>query len=139
MLWGGDFNPRSVDPTSGCPVWPDFPESADSDQWATLLQEFNKGRDVLGAGVTSLLAVPLAAVSIMVIFSIPFLPLSWAHSQHFTGFDHDAEFWSHGFEMATDFRSPGDPYSETQRRVLKLQLFLLALFAGFSYMHDSRR
>ena len=80
--------------------------------------------------VTYVLLVPLASLGIMAIFSVPFLPLAWAHSQHFTGFEDSAEFWSHGFEMATDFTTPKDDLSETQRRVFKLQLYLLILFVG---------
>lgn len=51
MLWAGDFNPRTQDPKTACPIWPRLlpvtePLPRDIDQSIEML---NPGRDTLGA------------------------------------------------------------------------------------------
>eukprot|EP00929_Paragymnodinium_shiwhaense_P068352 TRINITY_DN3434_c1_g2_i1.p1 TRINITY_DN3434_c1_g2~~TRINITY_DN3434_c1_g2_i1.p1 ORF type:complete len:606 (+),score=97.74 TRINITY_DN3434_c1_g2_i1:76-1818(+) len=50
VLWGGDFNPRSVQttgPNAGCPIWP--AEDKDDEENLKML---STGKDVIGDGVT---------------------------------------------------------------------------------------
>lgn len=43
VVWAGDFNPRTADPATGCPLWPDPSEDP-----AAGLERLRAGRDVLG-------------------------------------------------------------------------------------------
>ena len=77
--------------------------------------------------------MPIAALTVLIIFAAPNLPLGWAYFRHWTGFSESAEFWKGLYSMGSEFRTPDDGMDETQRRVLKLQLYLLVLFLSFSF------
>lgn len=49
VLWGGDFNPRTADPQTGCPIWPErFLRGTNEKTLQTALENLTRGRDVLG-------------------------------------------------------------------------------------------